>query len=291
MIELPVAGQRELSAFSLIELLVAVAVLSLLISILMPSLMSAQRLAKMAACQNGIYSVGVASILYSEDNAQVLLPSSFQGGQPWFDRLVQRRYSQQANFTAQGGCPWAPRTYYTGPSNCYDVYYLPNPTDHMSSYGIVGWLTGWFTAVARPGFQLPDNTGVYDPSIWNNRYVEHGARMADYGRYRRHSADVVLFHCSHLWFSDPYGWGGMQVYNTLGIGYYHSTEAVRPYTRHGGKALPMWFADGHVEAITPEEWTWDRSGRCIEGYTMNWYNSTGRVWAGPHAGPWQPDAN
>ncbi len=63
--------------FSLIELLVVVAIIAILLAILIPSLSSARELAKRATCSARIHSWVQASILYAGLNADVL---PYEGG-------------------------------------------------------------------------------------------------------------------------------------------------------------------------------------------------------------------
>lgn len=58
----------EKRAFTLIELLVVIAIIALLLAILMPSLRRARDQAKGVTCRNNLKQIGLAFILYTEDN-------------------------------------------------------------------------------------------------------------------------------------------------------------------------------------------------------------------------------
>jgi prepilin-type N-terminal cleavage/methylation domain-containing protein len=54
--------------FTLLELLVAIAIIGILLSLLVPQLKQARRVAKTAVCMNQQKQIGFAFALYHEDN-------------------------------------------------------------------------------------------------------------------------------------------------------------------------------------------------------------------------------
>lgn len=56
-------------AFTLIELLVVISIISLLVSILLPSLSKAKGLARTVVCQTNLRSIGTAEMFYTQDHA------------------------------------------------------------------------------------------------------------------------------------------------------------------------------------------------------------------------------
>ena len=60
-------GDGERNGFTLIELLTVVAIISLLVSILLPSLSQAKRLARKTVCLNHLHGVGLAAMMYAAE--------------------------------------------------------------------------------------------------------------------------------------------------------------------------------------------------------------------------------
>jgi prepilin-type N-terminal cleavage/methylation domain-containing protein len=86
--------RRSPKGFTLIEVLVVVAIIALLISILLPSLTAARRQAKMLVCQTNLRTICQANYLYGASNKDSMpsgplvnssgVPTAAEGGgQPW----------------------------------------------------------------------------------------------------------------------------------------------------------------------------------------------------------------
>jgi len=61
---------RWLRSFTLIEMLVVIAIISILAGLLLPALAAARERARQAACKNNLYNIGKACYLYAEQNAE-----------------------------------------------------------------------------------------------------------------------------------------------------------------------------------------------------------------------------
>ncbi|MAX27068.1 MAG: hypothetical protein CMJ19_21445 [Phycisphaeraceae bacterium] len=91
-------------AFTLIELLVVISIISLLISILLPSLRKARLASQKTVAASNLRSVGQAHFLYASDNHQWLPPISATGEhvnryKAW-NKLVKYKYASYKSFSS-----------------------------------------------------------------------------------------------------------------------------------------------------------------------------------------------
>lgn len=69
--------ERMSKNFTLIEMLVVIAIISILASMLMPSLMKAVATAKIANCANNLKTQSIASAMYASDSGNYLMPTHY----------------------------------------------------------------------------------------------------------------------------------------------------------------------------------------------------------------------
>lgn len=126
------AKANRAAGFTLIELLVVVGILSLLISILLPSLGQARQSAKCVCCYMQVRAIGQATHIYTQDSNEYFPPSimTAPGPKETWEYLIVRQLGGDAN--AAKANPTYFNQYYNG------VYRCPNDartTPNKFSYG------------------------------------------------------------------------------------------------------------------------------------------------------------
>ncbi len=200
---------RERRSFTLIELLIVVAIIALLLALLLPSLRQAREIAKTTTCLSNLRQIGIGCSLYVNDdsNARLYLNSS------------------QQNYARQNG-----RWYSLG--QLYYLGYIPDPQVMYCStrYGeYESQRTAWRSADPLPNIL----TGYCTRRPWYWGWADTRIDVDSKGRFLRlgKSGDGCTL------FSDV----GLCMYSGWNYGI---TSVLEHNGNGGGSAL---YGDGHAE--------------------------------------------
>ena len=133
---------RKTNAFTLVELLVVVAIIALLVSILMPALSKAREQAKRAFCLSNLRSLTIGWLMYADENDGRIVPAmpDNNGWIRWPGVLTSStdpvQYEQGCKYSMEKGLIW-PFT------QNYDIYRCPTAkANEWMTYSIPDSLNG-----------------------------------------------------------------------------------------------------------------------------------------------------
>lgn len=225
----PRIARTSIQAFTLIELLVVVAIIALLMAILMPSLGRARESAKAVQCSSNMRQVGVASLMYAEENRGYVLLKQDEGdwGNSCWHEILHK----------------------------WDAPYLPNPAKVMSCPSrlmrfphTLGYKTADYTAYNQwKWFQVYGCRTMIDdiPSTyrqpgaqWNKLFIRIQS-VENPGSYLHLSDSIIV-----MW--------DLPFYD-IGLNYYTYQNNGGLFMAHREGVANAWFIDGHAEAVTGKQ--------------------------------------
>jgi prepilin-type N-terminal cleavage/methylation domain-containing protein len=209
-------ANKVLSAFTLVELLVVISIISLLLSILMPTLSKAREIAKNVVCTSNLKSIGTSIIVYTMSNDNLLPPGAVcieskdrngNGHLYWSDVALETSDKTGINYAAMR----PPK----GVINCPSKKFVQERNWGKYGYGwnfdyfgytpsqqYEGWATN-ITKVEDPKtIIVGDNSDFHESPVWAKpTVIEPAANFPEY-ETRRHKSGgnfvSVDCHVEHL---------------------------------------------------------------------------------------------
>jgi prepilin-type processing-associated H-X9-DG protein/prepilin-type N-terminal cleavage/methylation domain-containing protein len=219
----------KIRAFTLIELLVVIGIISILASLLMPSLGKARERANAAKCSNNIHQIFTAFTLYLQDYDDIAF---WKGPNPWYDGMDRYVYGGRETGNKDLGQQGLFNKFVPRPLNSYvgrkiDLFHCP--------------------ADDRP---FPQPAGI-----------EPGKSQFDA------DGNSYIFNAGGATYGPKLGIGGLDAIRfssikdtTKTVVFIDTSLALLPSFWHGGKGN-VCFADGHVSFTSrphnPDDWVWE----------------------------------
>lgn len=239
MFDIREATMRKCAGFTLIEILVVVAIVALLAAVLLPSLARAREQGRTAACGSNLRQLGIGMTMYMNQfgvypGHQLRLNDAADTRIRWFNLMAR----QLAGYEVQG-CPAVP-DWEVGRNNSYGYNYkylgslrdnAVGPRQPLENYPVKSvrsaGRTVAFGDTDGTGWLKPHQRGVNDKDMFGNHgYVLDPTYIPEYSMFSFSGPD-----------SEPYAWKRYRTYVS---------------TRHlAGSNLC--FADGHAERLLPRQ--------------------------------------
>jgi prepilin-type N-terminal cleavage/methylation domain-containing protein/prepilin-type processing-associated H-X9-DG protein len=171
---MPDAGQRSRRAFSLIELLMTLAIIALLAGLLLPAISLIRRAAQQSNCRNNLRQVGIASFAYAEEYDGLLpaveLPPIASGRVSWaysISPYLGQETPADAHATSWAKATWCPIFQRSGAGAEWDSGYGMNDRPGHN-------YTSLRYSVSAPGFTWtkPDPNFVF----WSLGRITHSSQ-------------------------------------------------------------------------------------------------------------------
>lgn len=220
--------KRRQSGFTLIELLVVIAVIALLLGILTPALSRARKKAQSVTCLSRMRQMGMASVMYVQDNNGYFARSSHSaasvGCLRWGPAFMP--YLGYGCYRGSGGPGW---------QAAFGKFYRC-PSDKRKNFTYSYGKNVWFELES---YETADALGISRGPIYHNvTQVRRPGTTVEFGELESPSAEDHFM--AHFWLMDTELFEGMDT--TLEIA----------FRRHGGMANYI-YVDGHVETQPFEE--------------------------------------
>jgi prepilin-type N-terminal cleavage/methylation domain-containing protein len=182
-----VTGHRRSRAFTLVELMVVIALASTLAALLLPALAGAKEKSRRTVCKSNMSQFWHACFIYADDNGQMLPSSSDNNGHPQTIYLSNTTYSNVMDYIGHDSRILSCPNIVVGSQTNYPSY-TPS-IGHLIGYNYLGEMDPSLIAAAKgvdfwvptkSTLDSPTNTILADANYWNQtgdrlKIAPHGA--------------------------------------------------------------------------------------------------------------------
>lgn len=171
-------ARTKRSGFTILELLVVLAIIGILAAILLPALARARETARRASCLNNLAQIGAAMWMYAQENDRQLPWSGGNENAACLDKLWIQYIGQKLVFTCPSDAQPADSCFSKGGADCgawedwqlTPLHPLDGKTSLRASYDYLGAYTYEPLTVPLPSHPIPKI-----PLMWDPTYPEPGS--------------------------------------------------------------------------------------------------------------------
>lgn len=257
------AGSRR-HGFTLVELLVVIAVIAVLVAMLLPGLRKAREAARETVCRGQLHQLGVALENYRSENADWFPFGWWQGSvtapyghacYPTWDWVLLPYLENNRKVFR---CPADPLL--------FERTYTYNAQSNERAWGPWRFLPPWCNDSCTP-------TPCWNKNPTDGTRTAHGLDTFAGTAVERPAETVAISELNTNWVYDYAQPGGVANYKLGQLGYWwHSIHSgdLTPADNHNGGAIYL-MVDAHVERKAAAEMPYDAVTRTRQAQTMWWY--------------------